>query len=178
VATSAFINPWMGAAWALVILLFSYLIAGWSFRLSHFGIVFLWDFFTGRKRRFQPDSQANKMFLGRKMEKVPTRTYGKLTRNDLGELVFHYRPWLILAPRTLVLPVGNYETGRGLFYSEILRIEGDSARTVLLLPPRYLGHEEAVTQLYHFGGTRDVGVRAAWAWFKSLFTGKTTVPAA
>ena len=67
------------------------------------------------------------MFLGRKTEKVPTRTFGKLSRNDKGELVFNYRPWLVLPQRTLVLPAGNYETGRGLFYSEILRVEGDSA---------------------------------------------------
>jgi hypothetical protein len=112
------------------------------------------------------------MFLGAKMEKTPTRTYGKLAKNDKNELVFNYRPWLILPPRTLVLPAGNYEAGRGLFYSEILRVESDSARTVLLLPPRYRGHEEALAKIYNFAGTRDVGILAAWAWFKSLFGGK------
>jgi hypothetical protein len=59
-----------------------------------------------------------------------------------------------------------------VFYSEILRIEGDSAKTVILLPPRYLGHEEEVTRIYNLAGTRDVGLRAAWAWFKSLFSSK------
>ncbi len=70
-------------------------------------------------------------------------------------------------------PPGNYEAGRGVFYSEILRVEGDSAKTVILLPPRYRGHEEEVAKIYNFAGTRDVGIRAAWAWFKSLFGGKT-----
>ena len=116
------------------------------------------------------DAKENNMFLGRKTEKVPTRTYGKLSRNEQGELVFDYRPWLILPLRTLILPAGNYETGRGLFYSEILRVEGNSAKTVMLLPPRYRGHEEEVARIYNFAGTRDVGIRAAWAWFKSLFT--------
>ena len=175
VAGSSFVNPWMGAAWAVIIILVSWLIAGWSFRLSHFGLVFVWDFFTGRKGRFKPDATANKLFLGRKIEKVPTRTYGKLSRNENGELAFSYRPWLVLPPRTLILPAGNYEAGRGVFYSEILRIEGDSAKTVILLPPRYLGHEEEIARIYNLAGTRDVGLRVAWAWFKSLFSSKTAV---
>jgi hypothetical protein len=173
VMLTSFANPWIGAAWALVIILFSWLIAGWSFRLSHFGLAFVWDFFTGRRNRFQPDAKENKMFLGTKTQKVPTRTYGKLSKNEKGELVFNYRPWLVLPQRTLILPAGNYEAGRGVFYSEILRVEGDSARTVILLPPRYRGHEEAIARIYQFTGVRDVGLRAAWSWFKSLFGGKT-----
>jgi hypothetical protein len=176
VAVSSFANPWIGAVWALVIILLSYLIAGWSFRLSHFGLVFIWDFFTGRKGRFLPDPRENKMFLARKINRVPARTYGKLSRNDKNELVLHYRPWLILPQRTLVLPPGNYETGRGVFYSELLRIEGDSARTMMLLPPRYLGHEGELAKVYNLAGTRDVGLRAAWAWFKGLFGAAKIAP--
>ena len=48
----------------------------------------------------------------------------------------------------------------------------EPARTLILLPPRYLGHEEEITKLYHFADTRDVGLRAVWAWFKSLFSGQ------
>jgi len=173
VGITAWMNPWMGAAWSLVILFISYFIAGWSFRLSHFGVVFLWDFCTGRKLRFRPDAKENKLFLSRKINKVPARTYGKLSRNEKGELILHYHPWLVLPPRTMILPEGKYETGRGVFYSEILRVEGDSAKTMILLPPRYIGHEEEVAKIYNFAGTRDVGLRAAWAWFKNLFGGKT-----
>jgi hypothetical protein len=162
-------HPWIGAIWSLVIILISYLIAGWSFRLSHFGLVFVWQFFTGGRYRFKPDAKQNNMFLGRKTEKVPTRTFGALMRNDKGELVFTYRPWLVLPQRTLVLPPGNYEAGRGLFYSEIMRVEGDSVRAVFLLPPHYRGHEEEIAKIYSLAGTRDVGFLAAWAWFKSLF---------
>jgi hypothetical protein len=162
-------HPWIGALWSLVIILISYLIAGWSFRLSHFGLVFVWQFFTGGKYRFKPDPKENNVFLGRKAEKVPTRTFGKLARNDKGELVFNYRPWLVLPQRTLVLPPGTYEAGRGLFYSEILRVDGTSTRTMFLLPPHYCGHEEEIARIYNLAGTRDVGVRAGWAWLKSLF---------
>lgn len=175
VVGTSFANPWVGAAWALIIILVSWLIAGWSFRLSHFGVVFIWDFFTGRRNRFRPDPKENKMFLGAKTQKTPTRTYGKLSQNEKGELVFRYRPWLVLPSRRIVLPPGNYEAGRGLFYSEILRVEGDTAKTVILLPPRYRGHEEEIAKIYGFAGTRDVGIRAAWAWFKSLFGGRRAV---
>ena len=75
------------------------------------------------------------------------------------------------------MPAGIYEAGRGLFYSEILRVEGDSAKTVILLPPRYRGHEEEIAKIYNFAGVRDVGIRAAWAWFKSLFGGGKTAAA-
>ena len=167
-------HPWIGAVWALMIILFSYLIAGWSFRLSHFGLIFVWDFFTGRKHRFKPDTKENKLFLARKISKVPSRTYGRLSRNDKGQLVLTYRPWLILPPLTLILPEGKYETGRGVFYSEILHVDSDVANTLILLPPRYVGHEEEVTKIYNFADTRDVGLRAAWVWFTSLFSGKPT----
>jgi hypothetical protein len=162
-------HPWFGAIWSLVIIVISYFIAGWSFRLSHFGLVFVWKFFTGGRYRFKPDSTQNHMFLGRKTNKVPTRTFGALSRNDKGDLIFNYRPWLVLPPRTLVLPPGNYEAGRGLFYSEIMRIEGDTIRCVFLLPPHYRGHEEEIAKIYNLAGTRDVGFLAIWAWFKSLF---------
>jgi hypothetical protein len=170
VAASAWVNPWLGAVWALVIIAISYFISGWSFRLSHFGLTFIWDLFTFRKNRFRPDAKANWLFLSRKINRVPARTYGKLSRNENGELILDYRPWLVLPRRTLVLPAGNYAAGRGLFYSEILRVEGDSARTMILLPPRYRGHEAEVAAIYNFTGVRDVGIRAAWAWLKSLFT--------
>lgn len=170
VATSAWVNPWVGAIWALVIITISYFISGWSFRLSHFGLTFIWDFFNRRKSRFHPDAKANWLFLSRKIDKAPARTYGKLSRNENGELVLDYRPWLVLPRRTLVLPAGNYAAGRGLFYSEILRVDGDSARTMILLPPRYCGHEQEVATIYNFTGVRDVGIRAAWSWVKSLFT--------
>ena len=146
---------------------------GVSLAVSSFGIVFIWEFVTGRRNRFHPDAKENKMFLGRKIEKVPTRTYGRLSRNEKGELIFNYHPWLVLPRRTLVLPAGNYEAGRGVFYSEILRVEGDSAKTIMLLPPRYRGHEEEIVRIYNFTGLRDVGLRAAWSWLKSLFGGKT-----
>lgn len=178
VVVSAQVNPWVGAVWALIIVVICYFIAGWSFRLTHFGIVFIWEFVTMRRKRFVPDPKVNKIFLSRKIAKVPARTYGKLFRDDKGALVLNYRPWLVLPMRTLTLPDGKYEAGRGIFYSEILRVEDDTARTMILLPPRYRGHEEQLVKILSLAGTRDVGLRAAWAWLKGMFGGRSRVGAA
>lgn len=166
VTATAWANPWVGAIWALVIIAISYFIAGWSLRLSHFGLVLTWDFFTFRRARFVPDARENKMFLGRKINSVPARTYGKLSRNPAGRLVLDYRPWLILPRRTLELPEGNYAVGRGAIFSEIVQVEGDSAKTVLLLPPRYRSHEEQLAGVYGLSGVRDIGLLAMWRWLK------------
>ena len=118
-----------------------------------------------------PAAGANKMFLSRKINDAPARTYGKLYRDERGSLVFDYHPWLVLPRRSLVLPEGKYETGHGLFYSEILRVEADAARTMILLPPRYQGHEDQLVKIYSLAGSREVGLRAAWSWIKSILRG-------
>jgi len=178
VTATSLANPWIGAAWALVIIIVSYFIAGWSFRLSHFGLVYVWDFFTFRSRRFTPEATASKVFLGPKTSGVPARTYGKLSSDDKGNLVLRYRPWLFLSERSLTLPPGNYAVGKGLFNSEIVRVEGDDAETAMLLPPRYRSHEEQLAGIYKLGGVRPIGLRAAMKWMKELFTGKNQSAAA
>jgi hypothetical protein len=168
VPATAFVNPWLGAVWALIIIGIAYFIAGWSFRLSHFGWVFIWEFVTLRRKRFHPDSSVNRLFLARKINKVPARTYGKLLRDERGSLLLKYRPWLVLPERTLVLPEGQYVVGKGLFYSQIMRVEGEGLSAAMLLPPRYRGHEEALVSIYGLVGVRPTGLRAAFHWFKEL----------
>jgi hypothetical protein len=177
---TAFANPWLGAVWALIIIGIAYFIAGWSFRLSHFGLVFLWDFLTLRRRRFLPDASANRMFLARKLNKVPARSYGKLLRDEKGNLLLKYRPWLVLAERTLVLTEGRYAVAKGLFYSQIMKMEGQGLAAAMLLPPRYRGHEQELVSIYGLAGVRDAGLRAAFRWLADLvgFSGKPeTAPA-
>ena len=178
IAVTSFANPWVGAAWALIIIAICWLIAGWSFRLSHFGLAFIWDFVTLRSNRFKPDPISNKVFLGRKTDYVPARTYGKLSRDDKGGLVLKYRPWLVLPQRSLTLPAVNYAAGKGVFFSEILQVDGDNAKIALLLPPRYRGHEYELVAIYGLTDVRDTGLLAAWTWFKSILGFKTKIPAA
>jgi hypothetical protein len=168
VTATAFLNPWLGAVCALIIIGVAYFIAGWSFRLSHFGWVFIWEFVTLRCKRFYPDSSVNRLFLARKFNKVPARTYGKLLRDERGSLLLKYRPWLVLPERVLALPKGPYAVGKGLFYSQIMRVEGEGLSAAMLLPPRYRGHEEELVSIYGLSGVRDTGLRAAFRWFKDL----------
>jgi hypothetical protein len=168
VTATAFANPWLGAVWALIIIAIAYFIAGWSFRLSHLGVVFLWDFLTLRRTRFLLDPSANRMFLARKINKAPARSYGRLLRDEKGSLVLKYRPWLVLPERTLVLPEGRYAVGKGLFYSQIMRLEGQGLTAAMLLPLRYRGHEEELVSIYGLAGVRDAGLRAAFRWLKEL----------
>ena len=166
VTATAFVNPWLGAVCALVVIGIAYCIAGWSFRLSHFGLVFVWDFVTRRRDRFVPDQSTNRMFLARKINKVPARTYGKLLRDAKGSLVLTHRPWLVLRERALTLPEGSYAISRGLLYSQIMRVGGRGLTSALLLPPRYRGHEEELVPIYGLAGVREAGLRAAFRWLK------------
>jgi hypothetical protein len=120
------------------------------------------------------------MFLARKLNKVPARSYGKLLRDEKGNLLLKYRPWLMLAERTLVLSEGRYAVAKGLFYSQIMKMEGQGLNAAILLPPRYRGHEQELVSIYGLAGVRDAGLRAAFRWLADLvgFSGKPeTAPA-
>jgi hypothetical protein len=173
VAGTAFVNPYMGAAWSLLIILVCFLLAGWSFRLMVFGSVFTWDLVTFRKTRSKVDPESNWMFTAREVNKTPIRTYGRLSRGPQGELVLSYRPWLFLPRRMLTLPSGKYAVGCGLFYSEIIELDGDSLPPVMTLPPRFRSHEEELSSIYLLAGVQDIGVvkgfKAFWNWLKELF---------
>lgn len=176
VPATAYINPWLGAAWALIIIFICYFLAGWSFRLTHFGTVFIWDYLTFRRKRFGVEPTANRVFLSRKLNKAPVRSYGKLVKSEQGRLVLNYRPWLILPLRSVELPEGHYEAGCGAFYSELMLVQGDETRTIVHLPPRYRGHEAELAKVYGLAGTREVGLRAMWAWLKGMFGFRRPLP--
>lgn len=173
---SSTINPWLGAAFSLVIILVAWLIAGWSYRLTVFGSIFCWDFFTGRSGRFTPRENDNKMFSGAGFTEIPVRTRGRLVQRTGGGLEFFYRPWPWLPERRVVVPGSAAELaiGRGLFFSTI--VAGESA-AVFLLPPRYRGHEEMLARAYLLGGgVQEAGLRKAWSALRDLLGGKAAQP--
>jgi hypothetical protein len=169
---TATINPWMGALLSVAIIIFAYFIAGWSFRLTVFGAVMCWDFFTGRRSRFVPAMNGNTLFSSSGFVGVPVRTYGRLLRRDDGSLEFVYRPWLVMQPRTAPVAVSpaKIAVGHGMFFSIVT---SDEVGTLFLLPPRYRGHEAALVGCYGFGGgVRPAGLRKAWGSLKELVGGK------
>lgn len=160
VTITGFASPMVGAIWSLVIIVASYFLAGWSFRLTVCGTQFIWDYLTFGRTRFKPDPQGNPMFLAREIDRVPIRTFGTLARGAAGELVFTYRPWLLLAPRKLVLPKASYAVGTGILHSEIVQITGEEQTAVFTLPPRCSTHEAALSEIYGWGATTEVGILA------------------
>lgn len=168
VTATAWIDPVVGATLSVVIIVIAYFAAGWAFRLMVFGTVFCWDFFTLRRKRFQLLADGNKLFTGSRFEGVPPRTYGRLCQAADGTLTLKFRPWLFLAQREVPVPREGLVVGRGVFYSEVLGHDAktDKNRTLLLLPPRYLGQEELFARTYHISGTCEVGLRRAWSWIK------------
>jgi hypothetical protein len=168
---TATINPWVGAVLSLVVIVIAYFIAGWAFRLTVFGSIFCWDFFTLRRRRFTPRENDNKIFAGPNLPGVPPRSYGRLVLRSEGALEFYYRPWLFLPERSarVAAEKSKLMVGRGLFYANISSENG--AETLFLLPPRYHTHEDVVARAYLLGGVRDAGLRRAWSVLKELLGG-------
>jgi len=168
VVATAYIDPVVGATVSVVIIIISYFMAGWAFRLMVFGSEFTWDFFTLRNRRFKLLADGNKLFTAREISGVPMRTYGRLFQESDGKLILKFRPWLVLPERTVEVPRDGLVVGKGLFFSEVLGFDkaADKTDTLLLLPPRYRGHEELFARTYHISGSCDVGLRKAWGWIK------------
>lgn len=175
VAITATMNPWIGAALSLVVIVIAWLVAGWAFRLTCFGSIFCWEFFTRRRSRFSPADDGNAMFAGAKLPGVPIRTYGRLVKSVHGTFDFVYRPWLVLAPRTAVVPgeARALAVGSGAFFSEVVDVNDD---TVFTLPPRYRGHEEALARAGGMAGVRPIGLHKAWSQLRALLGGKAAQP--
>ena len=176
VTIAATINPWVGAALSLVVIVIAYFTAGWAFRLTVFGWVFCWDFLTRKRRRFSPAENDNAMFAGPNFPGVPVRTYGRLVQRTEGGLEFVYRPWLRLPPRVARVPGESraLAVGEGLFFSDIVTTGGD---TLFSLPPRYRGHEEVLARAYLFGGgVRPAGLRKAWGVLREMIGGRAVKP--
>lgn len=180
VAATSLASPYVGAAVSAAIIVFCYLIAGWSFRLGVFGTVYVWDYVTFRRCRFQAGAEFNRCFTARRIEDVPVRTYGKLSGDAERGLRFTYRPLLFLGTRTLTLPREEYVIGRGLFCPELDRVVQERPVSVLIFPPRFLTHEDALARTYAVKEVRDIGVlkglRSAWKWCRGLFRSSPELP--
>jgi len=168
VAATSFVDPYVGAVWALLLIVICYLLAGWSFRMLVFGTVFAWDILTRGRKRYVPGLSDVSAFTSRKTQKVPIRTYGRLVREEQGRLVFCYRPWLVLRSQTLVLPEHDMAIGRGFWNPNLLAVESDSAVSLFWFPPRCRTHEEFLARFCGGADVRDVGLRGIWRWLTEL----------
>ncbi|MBL9137776.1 MAG: hypothetical protein JNK85_18040 [Verrucomicrobiales bacterium] len=169
VVGTSFASPTLGAVWAAIIILVSLFFFGWTSRLTVLGSVFIFDVLSRRRRWFRPDPKSNWIFLARTIGPTPIRTYGRLELGESGQCLFHYRPRWFGQPTTIELPQGSYCVGRGFIYADLLKIEGETTTRFGILPPRYKGHEEAITRTYKLAPMREVGLRALWRFLGELF---------
>jgi hypothetical protein len=177
VAGTHWLHSGLGAAWAGAIAIVCLLLAPWAFRLTVMGGAFGWDVLTFRNKRFTPAASGLPAFANVKVGNAPRRSFGVVRRGERGGFIFAWRPWLIFPSRTEALPAGRYFIGDGALYNEVQRDADSGSETLFNLPPRCNGHERAIAELYAFDGVRPAGLRAVWAWFKSLFTGTPEVSA-
>ena len=171
VVASHWMSDSLGLAWAAVIILVCALLSGWAFRLLIYGNTLAWDLVTFRSRRFKITSPANTAFLAQKWQGIPIRTKGTLERQTDGSLLFRFRPWLMLPERTQILPASRCAIGRGLLHPSLIVLESSGDRDLFNFPPRCSSHEAELVSQYGATEVRDTGVRAAWAWLKSCFSG-------
>jgi len=167
ITITATMDPRISAVLSLVVILIAFLVAGWSFRLTVFGTIFSWDFFTLHRTRYKMKENDNKMFAGGNLPEVPVRTYGKLRNTESG-VTFTYKPWMIMPEKTAVVPNEGLAVGKGLFLSTV---QSGEENTFFILPPRYRGHEEALVKTYTMAGVNPAGLRKAWGVLRELFGG-------
>jgi hypothetical protein len=176
----AAISPVIGVVLSLAIFYVSYRILGWSFRLSVFGWVLVYDPLTGQRNYVDLTRDAGlAAFSAPEFAGVRNRTYGRLSRR--GEsLVFEYRPWLILPKKRAALPEPPERIGvaRGTLFPSVVALgEGHRRHPALCnLPPRYKGHEEdAARSLGLSGEVHDQRFHRrlsdAWRWIRGELTG-------
>ena len=154
-------NQWAPTAsffLAAIVVVISLFAAGWSFRLSVFGLVYSTDILFFRKADVAEDVGGFSCPTLKQRHGIPLRTWGRLGKNAAGELSFTYRPWLVLARREATLgKEDGFEIGRGLL-NPSLAAEGTPW---LSLPPRYRGREGKVAEKFGVRRVVDCGMRGA-----------------
>jgi hypothetical protein len=185
VTAGAFLSPWIGLGICLIVLVVASLVAPWAFRFSFFGTVFAFDTLASRLlgRKAETNFSRPKCFTARTFRVLPARTYGRVMRSATGELVFRYRPWMILPTRTVPLPT-DVALAKGILCPVLLhRIAPDDCRTrdTLLLLPRYCAVEAKVAAELGIEDLRDGavvgGFKAIRAWISEMLGfGRTVRP--
>ncbi|MCC8108440.1 MAG: hypothetical protein LIQ30_05200 [Planctomycetes bacterium] len=164
--------PNAGLVFAILIVAVSLVLAGWSFRLSVFGLVYSTDiiFFRRGVLTTDPGVVAFSTSGARNRFGLPLRTLGRLTRTDRGDLAFTYRPLLVLPRKTVDLGAPDgYAAGVG-FLNPFLVDSAAPDSPVLRLAPRYRDREMLLEQLFGLSATVACGVGGSLReWLRAQF---------
>ena len=174
---AAMIAPVLGLIVSVVIIVFAWWVAGWSFRFTVFGSVFGWDILMLAHRRFDAGTDPIRAFSGRSLGELPPRTYGELRSDGQGGQVFGYKPWMVFPERQVQVPVGNQIVGKGLLAPVLVEARGEESegQIAVRFPPRCLGHEEVIAERVGAKEVRLLGVRRGFntlrRWFREVVNG-------
>jgi hypothetical protein len=174
------LNPFLGAAVSVCLILFALLVASTAFRFTLFGTVLAIDALTVWGTPKNPVSGSARAFTAERLGSVPARTLGRLARETDGSYAFTYRSWFVLPARTVRLPEGTVVLHRDvLTVSLVVRSESGDERRLLEFPPRYRRQWETLAELYAVSEVREGrlagGLSAAWGWVRQVF-GVRNVP--
>lgn len=170
-------SPGLAALLALAVVAVSLALAGWSFRLSIFGLVFSTDILFFRRAAADPARGLpafSTLGIAGPAHRLPMRTLGRLEKNADGELIFSYRPWLLLPRRTRTLGKASaFACGVGL-WNPFIVANDSSASPFLRLPPRYRHAADALAGTFGLSGTVPCGMGGSLrTWLKAQFGGGT-----
>jgi hypothetical protein len=175
-AAASAVHPYLGAAFALVLVAGCALVAGWSFRLTVYGSVLSWEFLAGRVGGGDPARSRLAAFAGKGLMGPPVRTLGRLEADQEGNWRFRWRPWLVFPARAVAVGAGTaLAVVRGALSPRLVRTGPLREETLARFPPRFRGREEALAARL---GAREVldgrlvrGLKATWRWLKELVLG-------
>lgn len=174
----ALINPYLGLLVSTLIILFCLILFARSYRFVIFGTIFSFDMLFRRKGQRNSVTGRFRCFAGSAKD-IPSLSYGTLEGRG-GDLIFSYRPWLILPKRTVVAPIRCDTTAVGIGMLSPVIIETRQPNPVVLfrLRPAYKNFEDQVARSLGLGEVRDVAfgrsVRDGLLWLQEqilIFTG-------
>jgi hypothetical protein len=182
-AAASAVHPYLGAAYALVLLAGCWLVAGWSFRLTVYGSIFSWEFLAGRAGQGDPARAPLLAFAGKGLAGPPVRALGRLDADAGGDWSFRWRPWLVLPARRASLGRGGeLAIVRGALAPRLVRTGALRETALVRFPPRFRGAEAGLAARL---GAREVldgrlvrGLVATWRWLREFVLGTDTVEAA
>jgi hypothetical protein len=175
-AGTAYVSPWAGLVFSLVIIVVCVVLSGWAFRWNVFGWLFVWDFLGSRFDREVGPEEPLKGFATGNLEGVKARTYGEI-RRDGETWVFSYRPWLILPRREVRWSGGRTGLRAGLLAPALtLRKDGQKDFvTIFSFRLRFYRHADVLERRLGVDERQPSrvvqGARQAFAWLSEQISG-------
>lgn len=168
------LSPGLSFTLAVAMAVVCFFIAGWSFRLSVFGWIFATDLLLFKRRDPEGGAMAFATVGMKKRMGVPMRTLGRVEKSAGGDLVFTYKPWLVLSQRSVNIGnPGGYSAGRGLLNPFIVA-DANPEETWLRLPPRYRGREDRMVSVFALRRVVDCGLGGSLrSWLAEYFGRKS-----